>query len=363
MRAARWIARHRVEVQDVPLPLPRPDEALVRVRWVGLCGSDAEEYLQGPVQIAGPVTLGHEIVGIVAEAAADGSGPDVGTPVVVDVVTGCGTCYWCLRHEEGLCPDLSVIGQHVDGGLAEYVTGRADRLIPVPEGMELHHAVLAEPLSVAVRAVRKAGPLQGVRVVVVGGGTVGMLTAQVACASGAERVVVIEPEQTRRDIVADFGCVPLWGSTPAERAEGIAAEFPGRGVDVVFECSGRPGMAREAAQLVRRGGTAILLGILAEDEPLDLLDLVLGEKAVFGSAAHMWDDDVSVAVGLLASGSVDVGRMVTHTYPLARVKEAFAVLADPGVMTTKLLVEVSTATRISPSEVVERVAARVPPRP
>ena len=336
------------------MPVPRSSEALVRVRWVGLCGSDAEEYLNGPVQIAGPVTLGHEIVGVVAEAAADGSGPEVGTPVVVDVVTGCGTCYWCRRHQEGLCPELVVTGQHVDGGLAEYVTGRADRLIPVPEGMELRSAALAEPLSVAVRAVRKAGPLQGVRVVVVGGGTIGMLTAQVARAAGAERVVVLEPAQSRRDVISNFGCVSLWGSTPAQRSEGVAREFPGRGVDVVFECSGRAGMMREAARLVRRGGTVVLLGILAEDEPLDSLDLVLGEKTVLGSAAHMWDDDVSVAVGLLADGAVDIESMITHTFPLDRAAEAFAVLADPAVPTTKLLVKVDDASSSNGTE--ERLA-------
>ncbi|WP_372983705.1 zinc-binding dehydrogenase [Microbacterium sp.] len=340
MRAARWMGRRQIELTEIPRPEPRADEALVRVTWVGLCGSDAEEYLHGPVQISGPVTLGHEIVGVVAEAAADGSGPSVGTPVVVDVVTGCGACYWCQRHQEGLCPALSVTGQHVDGGLAEYVVGRADRLIPVPEGMDPRHAALAEPLSVAVRAVRKAGPLPGMRVGVVGGGTVGMLTAQVARAAGAERVVVIEPAQSRRDLIAEFGCVPVWGASENERAEAIARESPGRGVDVVFECSGRPGMLREATRLVRRGGTVILLGIIAEDEPLDVLDLVLGEKAVLGSAAHMWDDDVSVAVGLLASGAVDVERMITHTFPLDQAEQAFAVLADPSVMTTKLLVEV-----------------------
>lgn len=340
MRAARWKGPRRIELAEMALPQPRPDEALVRVRWVGLCGSDAEEYLHGPVQISGPVTLGHEIVGIVALPAEDGSGPAAGTPVVVDVVTGCGLCYWCVRHDEGLCPDLVVTGQHIDGGLAEYVTGRADRLVPVPNGMDLRHAALAEPLSVAVRAVRKVGPLQGGRVVVVGGGTVGMLTAQVARAAGAERVVVVEPAQGRRDLIADFGCVPFWRPTAPERARGLAQEFPGRGVDVVFECSGRPTMIREATRLVRRGGTAVLLGILSEDEPIDALDLVLGEKAVLGSAAHMWDDDVSVAVELLARGSVDVERMITHTYPLERADEAFAALADSTVMTTKLLVEV-----------------------
>ncbi len=312
----------------------------MRVEWAGLCGSDVEEYLLGPIQISGAVTLGHEIVGVVDRAAADGSGPPAGTRVVVDVVTGCGRCFWCRRHDEGLCPDLVVTGQHVDGGLAEFVVGRADRLIPVPDDLALAHAALAEPLSVAVRAVRKAGALQGAGVLVIGGGTVGMLTAQTARAAGADRVVVIEPSEARREVLAGYGCVPIWRPSETERAEALNDLFPARGVDVVFECSGRPGMTREAVRLARRGGTVILLGILAEDEPIDTLELVLHEKTVHGSAAHMWDDDVQVAVGLLAAGTVDVERIITHVRPLEAAGEAFELLVDPAAMVTKLLVQV-----------------------
>ena len=341
MKAARWRSRRGVVLEDVPRPVPLPDQALVAVEWVGLCGSDAEEYLEGPVVISPPVTLGHEIVGVVEIAAADGSGPVAGTRVVVDVVTGCGDCFWCRQHQEGLCPHLVVTGQHVDGGLAEFVVGRADRLVPVPEALDPRHAVLAEPLAVAVRAVRRAAVVPGQGVLVVGGGAIGMLTAQVALAAGAARVVVLEPDPGRRTILESWGAGTLWASDADGRAAALAGRFGDPGVDVVLECSGRPGMTAEAIRHSRRGGTVVLLGVLPQPEPIDTLDVVLGEKTIYGSAAHMWDVDVAPAVAMLADGQVDVAAMMSSSVPLAEVARAFEILVDRQRSVIKVMVEVS----------------------
>ena len=340
MRAARWYAAGRIQLEELPEPVPSPDQALIAVAWVGLCGSDAEEFHHGPVVTRPPVTLGHEIVGIVERPAADGSGPPVGTPVVVDVVTGCGHCWWCQRHDEGLCPDLVITGFDVDGGLAEYVVARADRLVPVPESLDLRHAVLAEPLAVAVRAVRKAGPLEGCAACIVGGGTIGMLTAQVIRCFGAAQVVVLEPSQHRRALIEGWGVHTAWADNADDRRAALDPWLPDRGPDVVVECSGRPGMPAEALRLARPGGLALLLGVTLVDEPVDTLDLVLREKTVRGSAAHMYDDDVAVAVDLLGTGAVDVSALVTHTFPLAEIDRAFGLLTGTGEQAIKILVDV-----------------------
>ena len=344
MLAARWYGIRDIRVERVPRPVPASNQALVEVEWVGLCGSDIEEYLQGPVVVTPQVVLGHEIVGVVAESAADGTGPAIGTRVVVDVVTGCGHCFWCQRHEEGLCPELVVTGQHVDGGLASYVVARAERLVQLPAALDSRVAAMAEPLAVAVRAMRKAGTLTGKRVVIIGGGTIGMLCAQVAHASGATSVLVAEPDARRRAMIASWSVDTLWESSPGQRAQELAARFPGRGVDVVVECAGRAGLAGEAVTLVRRGGLVVLTGVVPPPEPLDTLDIVLGEKTVVGSAAHMWDDDVAVAVDLLASGAIRVETMLTHEVPLAQIDRAFQILTTPEEGAVKLLVSVRGAT-------------------
>ena len=164
MQAARWYGPRDVRVEEIPVPRPDAGEVLVAVERTGLCGSDLEEYREGPTAIpadAVPLVLGHEVVGTVVESPS--GNPSVGTRVVPDVVVGCGHCWWCARHQEGLCPQLLVRGQQQSGGLADFMIACAATCTPVPAGMDLDVAAFAEPTAVAVRALRKAGDLAGQR--------------------------------------------------------------------------------------------------------------------------------------------------------------------------------------------------------
>ncbi len=339
MTALRWHQRRDIRLEQSAIPVPADDEALVRVHYTGLCGSDLEEYLHGPVVIDGPVVLGHEIVGVVAQRARDGSGPSAGTSVVVDVVTGCGHCYWCARHLEGQCPRLRVTGQHRDGGLAEYVVGVARRLVPVPERLDLLHAALAEPVAVAVRGVRRLGNPVGRGAAIFGGGTIGLLTAQVLQHQGAGPVVVVEPDPARRAVAAALGVESMWDDSEQARRDLIGNRFPEQGVDVVVECSGAAGVVREAVHTARAGGQVLLLSVTPDDQRLDTTDIVLGEKSVHGSAAHMWDEDVAPAVALLASGAVRVGPLLAPTVPLRDAADAFTRMAEHSEGGIKVVVD------------------------
>jgi len=338
VRCARWYGPRTVRIEETPLPTATDDEAVVRVLWTGLCGSDLEEYLHGPVVANPPIVLGHEIVGRVEVPARDGSGPAAGTHVVVDVVSGCGRCYWCQRHAEGLCPSLRVTGQHVDGGLAEYVVGRASRLIAIPDGLDVRHAALAEPGAVAVRAVRQLGSVLGRGAVVVGGGTVGILVAQILTRLGASHVIVLEPTEWRREVAGALDLHAAWAPDETSRRALVTRSLPDRGADLVVECAGAEDAVRESVRLARRGGTVVLLGVPVADIAVDIRDIVLGEKQVRGSAAHMWDDDVRTAVGYLASGVLKVAPLITHEVSLNQAPTAFEHLADGSRQVLKLLV-------------------------
>lgn len=308
--------------------------------YVGLCGSDLEEWRKGPVVARPPVVLGHEIVGRVAIAANDGSGPSSGTSVVVDVVTGCGHCFHCLHHEEGRCRDLVVTGQHQDGGLATHVRTRASRLLPVPDSSSLRNAALAEPLAVALRAIRRSQLTPGATVVIIGGGTVGLLTARVARAAGAGTVVVIEPRTDRHRHIQASDAVPLWRDDTEEMRTVIAELVGGEGADLVVESAGRSDTPALAVSFARAGGTVMLLGVVEDAQPIDVLQVVLAEKTVMGSAAHMWDDDVRVAVDFIARKRIHVEDLITHEVELETVESGFALLdSDAGVL--KLLVKVA----------------------
>lgn len=343
MLAARWYGQRDVRLEEVPDPQPQPDEVVVAVQWCGLCGTDLEEYLEGPValpQSSRPVVLGHEIVGQVAEAAADGSGPGVGCMVVPDVVRGCGLCYWCARHEEGQCPQLRVAGLDLDGGLAEYFCAPASRCVVVPEHLPGWEAVLAEPMAVAVRAVRKAGSLLGGCVVVMGCGTIGQLVTATARAAGARSVIAVDPLAPRRAMAETFGGHPV---TPDQAHRATLDMSEGRGADVVVECSGAKGATARALALLRGGGLCVLVGFHGGKEEFSLLDVILPEKRLVGSAAHMWDDDVAPAVGLLVAGDGDGGfkRLVSHRVALKDVVEGFELLASGDARALKVAVKVA----------------------
>lgn len=347
MQAARWHGRRDIRVETVPVPEPDAHEVLVQVLWCGICGSDLEEYRNGPITLpvgephiasdkVAPITLGHEVVGVVARAAEDGSGPPVGTVVIADVVVGCGACWWCEAGQWGLCPRLMVRGQHTDGGLAEYMLADGRTCLSVPEDMPLDVAALAEPTAVATRAVAKVEAVGGARAVVVGGGTIGQLIAQVLRAGGASSVIVSDPVPARRELAAQ-----LAGATVCS-PQGLAAEvaaLPEPGADVVFECTGRPGLLAESLRIVRGGGTVVAVGIPAVAESVLATDLVLSEKRLLGTAAHMWNTDVASALAMLADGRVIAAPLVTHRIPIDELVDVgLAALETDPAGTVKVLV-------------------------
>jgi (R,R)-butanediol dehydrogenase/meso-butanediol dehydrogenase/diacetyl reductase len=335
MTAVRWYGPRDLRVEKVPIPRPSPGEVLVRVDRVGLCGSDLEEYRDGPVSIpaaAIPLIPGHEVVGTVV--ACPGGELALGARIVPDVVVGCGHCWWCIRHEEGLCPDLLVRGQQQDGGLAEYMLALARTSVVVPPEMDLDIAAFAEPASVAVRALRKAGDLAGTVVCVYGAGTVGLLVAQVALAASTAAVVAVDPVEARRRIATGFGAIAC---SPTEATDLIRDLTAGRGADVVLECSGVPAAPASAVEISRRGACIILVGFRSGSLTLPWLDLVLGERHLIGTAAHLWDVDVAAAVALLARGVLNPGPLHAMTLPLAETPAAFDELdRNPAVL--KLLI-------------------------
>lgn len=342
MRAARWHGRRDIRVGDIPVPDVTAGQVLVRVERVGLCGTDLEEYLEGPVDIpvvtphpgsgiVAPLTLGHEVVGTVAECPGGELAP--GQRVIPDVVVGCGHCWWCARHQTGLCPQLAVRGLQCDGGLAIYLAADAGTCVLVPKTTPVDVAAFAEPASVAVRALRKAGDIAGATAAIIGGGTIGLLTAQVARARGAARVIIVEPRKERRAIAEALGLSEVIGPDQVP-----ALIRSGRGADVVLECAGNQPAMDTALALCRAGGTVVAIGTPGTPLTLPMRSVVLAEKRIVGSAAHLWDEDVAAAVAMLGSGLLQTGPLLTAVISLENVvRDGFERLArDPLAM--KILV-------------------------
>jgi (R,R)-butanediol dehydrogenase/meso-butanediol dehydrogenase/diacetyl reductase len=330
MKAARWHGRRDVRLEEVPEPRPAPGELLIEVSYCGICGTDLEEYQAGPGLIpveqpngltgrAAPLTLGHEFVGSVAALGEGVTAFRVGDRVAPEVVLFCGKCFFCRRHEYALCVNWAAIGLMADGGLAQYAVVPAFSAARLPDSLSDEEGALVEPTEVAVRAVRKSELRLGERVAVVGGGTIGLLTLQVARAAGAGAVHLIEPQERRRGLGVALGAAGAFDPGVNDWQAELREVCDGVGPDVVFECAGVSESADLAIHTARKGGRIVLVGIHAERVPITTLEIIVGEKRLVGSVQHHYDEDLPVAVQLLAEGKVQVRPLITAREPLERV--------------------------------------------
>lgn len=339
MLAARWHGPRDVRVERIPVPDAGTGELLLRVSWCGICGTDVEEYLDGPAVIPvdrpnpitgqrAPVTLGHEFAGTVVEAGPGVTGFAPGDRVAPDICLFCGECHYCRRHEYALCESWAAIGLHGDGGLAELVRVPAQLCLPLPDAIADDEAALIETTEVGVRAVRHGAVALGTRVAIVGDGAVGLVAAQVARAAGASRVVLLGHRAARLEMGRRIGVDAAIDTTDPGWHDALADLTDGLGADVVIECGGGAEAIRDSIAAARKGGRVVLLAVTTGPLPVDTWPIVAGELTVVGSVQHHYDEDLPTAIDLIASGRVDVRSLITRRIALDRVvPDGFEALA------------------------------------
>lgn len=338
MLAAVYHGRHDIRVQEWPSP-PSPPAGWVTVAttYCGICGTDIDEYLHGPVVIPtaphpltgarAPLVLGHEGAGVVVAAGA-GSGIEPGTRVGLENSVGCGRCPACLSGNRQLCPQLAVMGLMLDGALAEAVNVPASMCAVLPSDLPDEAGALAESLAVAVRAVRRAAGVAGVDVHVFGAGTIGLMTAQVARAAGARSVTLRDPSAKR------LGRAEMMGFE-------VAAPGPDGGrAPVVFECTGTAGGWSDSLLATGKSGTTVVLGVHDRPRETDLLALLMDERVILASLSHAMKDDYLPAIDLLHQRKVDFEPLITDRVPLASaVDRGFKPLVEDPEAHLKILID------------------------
>lgn len=336
MRAGVLHAVHDLRIEQREAPVPGPGEALVRVGVCGVCGSDATEYNSGPVLTVMPVTLGHEFAGVV-EAVGDGVALPVGATVVAGAGISCGVCKMCRAGRTNLCRDYRTAGLQVDGGLAGYVTVPESTLLDVSDsGLPMDTLGLAQPMSIAVHAVRRSGLRAGQEAVIVGIGGIGAFITVAAVSTGA-RVLVVDLNADRLELATRLGA--------AETLKAGDATLPDRlaeldmDPDVFFEVSGSaPGLA-SVLSAARPGATIVPLGIQKGEPALPLGRWTLNEYTIVGSVAHVMATDLPEAVRLLGSRD-DWSDLAHEVLPLdAVVDDALKPLLDGSANQIKTLID------------------------
>lgn len=366
MRALRVHGRDDLRLDRESPPVAGPGEALVDVAYGGVCGSDLHYWRDGAVGtsvLRGPMILGHEVVGRVAVAAADGSGPPAGQAVAIHPARSCGHCRWCRSGAANLCPETRYLGSaaqwpHTDGGFADQIAVPAGRLIPLPDGLDLRRASLAEPAGIAFHALDRAevvgAPIAGAHVLVVGGGPIGLLVAAVARYRGAASVTVADVQERPLQVARQLGVQAIHARDLPDGAELAAQANPRSPGDpaspkshtdltapgIVIESSGTvPGLT-SAIRSARPGGTVVLLGqVPAGDISVPASLCVTRELTLTGSLRLI---EIERSVAFLADPRAVVDPIVSDVFSAEQAVEAFAVAADPA-RSSKVLLDFSLA--------------------
>jgi L-idonate 5-dehydrogenase len=321
--------RGDLRVEELPAPAPGPGQVLVAVRYGGVCGSDLHYWRHGGVgdfRLREPMLLGHEVVGtVLAHGSPDASTPAAGTAVAVHPATPCGVCPECADGRHNVCRDTRYLGSaarfpHVQGGFAAQVAVPAEQLRPLPAGLGLRRAALAEPLSVALHAVRRAGDVAGRHVLVTGAGPIGCLVVAAAKAAGAARVTVTDLLPAALEYARRAGADTLVrADDPAD------AGWPSE-VDVAVEASGVAAGLDTCLRRVRRGGTVVQLGMLPPG-PSPFAGNLVVSREIDLRGAFRFHAEFDEALRLLATEPA-LDALISAVVPVAEAERAFALAAD-----------------------------------
>lgn len=336
MKAAVFNGKGDFNIREVPYPQLEPDGVIVKVKAAGICGSDLHVYRRG-----GPDgwVLGHEFSGDIVEIGDKVSGVKIGDRVTAMSGRGCGDCYFCRRGDLVHCSKLRLLGYGIPGALAEYVS------VPVfkygvysaglPDNMTYEEGATAEPVSVALYAVDQVQPGPGDTAVIIGLGIIGICLIPILKSRGVSRIVVSGRRKTRLKLAQENGASLVADASRTDIVPVVNEFTAGKGADIVFECAGSPATFQQALEVAHRGAKIDLVGLYEQPVTWNPGAIVSKDVTLIGCGLK-WD--IPGAVNLMRDRIVDTRPMITHEFPLEKVKAAFeAQLGDEGAI--KVLVK------------------------
>ena len=287
MKQAVLVDHGRVEVREVPEPVPGRGEVLVQIKSSGICGSDVHTY-KGEIPLPKPpFTMGHEFAGIIADVGEDVRERKVGDRVAVYPILECGACSYCELGRPALCGDLRIIGgAGASGGHAEYLAIPQEKAVPIPDGMSYEEAALIEPTAVAFHATDQAVLKPGESVLILGAGTIGIIHAQVARLRNAGQIVVASRSKHKLELAEELGADAAINTIEEDPIARLGELCGPRSIHCVFDYVANQESVDLAMEVARSAGTIVQIGFSAEPVKLSLFDLMRREIRMIGSSCH-----------------------------------------------------------------------------
>lgn len=334
-RLGRVASAQTIDFIERPVPPLAAHQVLIRIQASCICGSDLHIFRGRHPAVSLPVTIGHEFSGIVEAVGSKVTRVRPGARVTVEPVVACGQCPACRRGEYGYCEHISFTYRDGDGAMAHWFVGNEDRVFPLPDCVSFEEGALTEPMAVALHAVRRANIQLGDTVAIIGAGAIGLLIAAICRRLGAADIVIADLSEFRLGMAAQLSGARTVNSSREDIAQVVAKRSGGRGFSKSFECVGRETTLHQAIACVKTNGLVTNVGIYEKPQiNFDASLLVSKELRLQGSQGYCWDFEP--ALQLLQE--LHPLTLITHTFPLSQLQDAFDTLLAPESQAIKVCI-------------------------
>ena len=328
-----------LELCDIPVPVPGENEALIKVKRAGVCGSDITVYRGKHMTATVPTVLCHEILGTIESLPGGYDGKfKLGQRVLMNPIISCGKCAACQRGLPWVCENLKLLGIHVDGGFAEYTKVGVDKLVALDEDIPDEVAILGEPFAVGQHVTVNSQVQKGDKIFISGGATVGLYIAVFAKAAGAGRVIISEINEPRRKFVESMGIETI-NPTETDAMDLMREVTDGHGFDIVYDTSGAPSCVLQMPDLCRCGGKMLSLGLSGDAYPFVIGKVSFKEIKLIGNRLYS-QEDFEQGVRFLEDNwrEMHLDRMVTDRLGLSEINKAIQMMLD-GTNICKIIID------------------------
>lgn len=322
MKQALMTAPGKIEFRDVPTPELAPHQVLVRMKKIGVCGSDIHVFHGKHPYTSYPVVQGHEVSGLVEKAGPAVKGFSAGDPVTFQPQVTCGKCYPCTHGQYHICDQLKVMGFQTTGAASELFAVDADKVLHLPAGLSLEHGAMMEPLAVAVHALGRGGGAAGKKVLVLGAGPIGNLVAQAAQGMGASDVLLTDVSEYRLELAAKCGVPKGVNTAKADLAAEVKRRFGDGKADLILECVGFQKTIEQAVAVARKGTDIIVVGVFGDKPTVDMGVVQDRELRLIGTLMYQ-APDWHAAIDLVEAKKVNLEPLITDRYPFDRYLDAY----------------------------------------
>lgn len=328
-----------IKFNEVPIPEVKPGQVLIKMKRVGVCGSDIHSFHGQHPYVVYPFTQGHEVSGQIVALGEGVTGLSVNQKVTIEPQVFCGHCHPCTHGKYNLCESLKVMGFQTTGAASEYFVADASKVDPLPDQVSYDEGAMIEPLAVAVHASKRAGDIAGKKVAVLGAGPIGILMSQTLKAFGASEVIVTDVSDYRLQLAKDCGADYVFNTRNVDFGKVLVDSFGPDKADVIYDCAGNDITMGQAIQNARKGSTIILVAVYAGLAKVDLAKLNDSELDLNTSMMYRHEDYLD-AIRIIQEGKVSLKPLISKHMSFADYQAAYEYIDNNRETTMKVLIDI-----------------------